>query len=86
METIKSKINKDNWITILITGVCCGLTLIVQLRAYQLGEATSVAPLCALTVIGNVLVGYIFLKERNNIFKKVIAAILVIISVFLIKG
>jgi len=86
VSAIKNKFNNENWKAILITGICCGLTLVVQLRAYQLGEATSVAPLCALTVIGNVLVGYLFLKERSNLLKKIIAAVLVIISVFLIKG
>ena len=60
--------------------------IVCQLRAYQLGEATSVAPLCALTVIGNVIVGYVFLKERGNLWKKIIAAMLILISVFLIKG
>ncbi len=86
IENIKNKFNKENGYVILITGICCGLTLVSQLRAYQLGEATSVAPLCALTVIGNVIVGYVFLKERNNLLKKLIAAALIIISVILIKG
>lgn len=86
IKDIKDKINENNWKTILITGVCCGLTLLSQLRAYQLGEATSVAPLCALTVIGNVFVGYIFLHERDSLLKKIIAAGLIIISVILIKG
>lgn len=86
ISTIKNKLNNENWKAIVITGVYCGLILVVQLRAYQLGEATSVAPLCALTVIGNVLVGYLFLKERNNLLKKLIAAFLIILSVFLIKG
>ncbi len=70
----------------LITGFCWGTMIVAQLRAYQIGEATSVAPLCALTVIGNVLIGYLFLKERNNLLKKLVAAFLIIISVFLIKG
>ncbi len=86
ISNIKGKINKGNWKSILLTGVFCGLTLVSQLRAYQLGEATSVAPLCALTVIGNVIVGYIFLGERNNLLKKIIAAGLIILSVILIKG
>lgn len=86
ISNIRSKVNKDNWKAVLTTGVCCGLTLISQLRAYQLGEATSVAPLCALTVIGNVLVGYIFLNEKNSLLKKLVAAALIILSVFLIKG
>jgi len=86
ISTIKNKFTNENWKAILVTGICCGITLVVQLRAYQLGETTSVAPLCALTVIGNVIVGYIFLKERNNLLKKLIAAFLIILSVILIKG
>ncbi len=86
ISNIKKEFKNGNKKAILITGLCWGTMLVVQLRAYQLGEATSVAPLCALTVIGNVLVGYLFLKERSNLLKKIIAAVLVIISVFLIKG
>lgn len=86
ISEVKAHINKENGKFILITGICCGLSLVSQLRAYQLGEATTVAPLCALTVIGNVIVGYLFLRERNNLVKKIIAAVLIIISVFLIKG
>ena len=86
ISDIKNKFKTGNSKAILTTGICCGLTLVTQLRAYQLGETTSVAPLCALTVIGNVWVGYIFLKERNDLLKKIIAAFLIIISVFFIKG
>lgn len=86
ISSIKKEFKNGNKKAILITGLCWGTMIVTQLRAYQLGEATSVAPLCALTVIGNVLVGYIFLKEQNNLLKKLIAAGLIIISVFLIKG
>lgn len=86
LSNIKNVFKTGDKKAILITGLCWGTMIVVQLRAYQLGEATSVAPLCALTVIGNVVVGYLFLKERNNLLKKLIAAILIIISVFLIKG
>lgn len=86
LSNIKKEFKNGNKKAILITGLCWGTMIVVQLRAYQLGEATSVAPLCALTVIGNVLVGYLFLKERNNLLKKLIAAFLIIMSVFLIKG
>lgn len=86
LSNIKKEFKNGNKKAILITGLCWGTMIVVQLRAYQLGEATSVAPLCALTVIGNVLVGYLFLKERNNLLKKLIAAFLIIASVFLIKG
>jgi len=44
-----------------------------------------VAPLCSLTVILNVVVGYIFLKERNNLIKKLIAGILIVIGIITIR-
>lgn len=86
LSNIKKEFQNGNKKAILITSLCWGTTIVVQLKAYQLGDVTSVAPLCALTVIGNVIVGYLFLKERKNLFKKLIAALLIIISVFLIKG
>lgn len=86
LSNIKKEFQNGNKKAILITSLCWGTMIVVQLKAYQLGDITSVAPLCALTVIGNVIVGYLFLKERNNLFKKLIAALLIIISVFLIKG
>lgn len=81
---IKKEFNNSNKKLIFITGFSWSTMLICQLNAYKLGNITSVAPLCALTVIGNVIVSYIFLKERNNLLKKIIAAIIIIISVFLI--
>lgn len=82
---IKKEFNNSNKKLIFITGFSWSTMLICQLNAYKLGNITSVAPLCALTVIGNVIVSYIFLKERNNLLKKIIAAIIIIISVFLIQ-
>lgn len=86
LSNIKKEFQNGNKKAILITSLCWGTMIVVQLKAYQLGDVTSVAPLCALTVIGNVIVGYLFLKERNNLLKKLIAALLIIISIFLIKG
>ena len=83
---IKKEFNNSNKKLIFITGFSWSTMLICQLNAYKLGNITSVAPLCALTVIGNVIVSYIFLKEKNNLLKKIIAAIIIIISVFLIQG
>lgn len=59
--------------------------IISQLRAYQLGNVTVIAPLCALTVILNVIVGYLFLNEKDNLLRKIISEILIIISIILIK-
>ena len=83
---IKNEFKNGNKKAILITGISWGAMIVVQLRAYQLGDVTSVAPLCALSVIGNVIAGYLFLKERHSMLKKIIAALLIIIGIFLIKS
>lgn len=87
-ETIKFKnlvneFKSSNKYSVLIAGLCWGLMSLVELKAYQLKDVTTVAPLCALAVIGNVFVGYTFLKEKNNLSKKLIAACLIIIGVIL---
>lgn len=84
-SNIKKEFLNGNKRAILITSLCWRTMIVVQLKAYQLGNVTAVAPLCVLTIIGNVIVGYIFLKERNNLIKKLIAAILIIIIAFLIR-
>lgn len=82
---IKNELVKGNRKAIFITAICWGMSIISQLRAYQLEKVTIVAPLCALTVMLNVIVGYLFFKEKDNMLRKIIAAILIIISVILIK-
>ncbi len=82
---IKNEFINGNKKSILITALSWGTMIIMQLRAYQLGNVSVVAPLCALTVILNVIVGYLLLKEKDNLIRKIIAAILIIISVILIK-
>lgn len=85
ISDIKDEIKNGNKIVIIITGVTWALSIISQLRAYQLGEVSVVAPLCALAVILNVIIGYIFQKERENMLKKIISAILIVLGIILIK-
>lgn len=82
---IKNELKNGNKKATLITALTWGTAIVMQLRAYQLGNVTVIAPLSALTVMLNVIVGYLFLKERDNLLKKIIAAILIIISIVLIK-
>lgn len=89
-ERIKPSEVKDEFVNgnkkaIFITALSWCTSIIAQLRAYQLGNVTVIAPLCALTVMLNVIVGYLFLKERDNLVRKIISAILIIISIVLIK-
>ena len=59
--------------------------LISQLRAYELGSVVIVSSLCSLTIILNIFFSYFILKEKNNFIKKLIAAIIIILSIVLIK-
>lgn len=85
IKDIKEEIKNGNKPAILATAITWTLSIIAQLKAYQLGNVSVVAPLCSLTVILNVIFGYIILKERENILKKIIASILIIIGIVLIK-
>ena len=82
---IKKEYKNGNKKAILITSIAWSLSIVSQLRAYQLGSVSIVAPLCALSVILNVIVGYFLLKEKDNILKKIIAALLIILGIILIK-
>lgn len=84
-KDIKEEYKNGNKKALWITSITWSLSIVSQLRAYQLGEVSVVAPLCALSVILNVLVGFFFLKEKENLLKKIIAAILIILGIILIK-
>lgn len=85
ISELKKEILDGNKKAIFITAISWSFSIIAQLRAYQLGDVSIVAPLCALTVILNVILGYFTLKERDNIIKKIIAALLIILGIVLIK-
>lgn len=67
----------------LITGVIWGLLVLFSLRSFQFGEVTKIVPLQATGVLLNVIVAFIFLKERDSLLKKLFAATLVILGIYL---
>ena len=85
MKKIINEFKVGNKSAILLTAITWSYMILAQLRAYQLGNVSIVAPLCALTVILNVIVGYIFLKEKDNLVRKIISAFLIILGIILIK-
>lgn len=83
-EIIKEYKN-SNKIILFLTSISWTIIMISKLKAYQLGKVIIVAPLCSLTVILNIIFGYFFLKEKNNLLKKILAGILIVIGIILIK-
>lgn len=84
-KSIVKEFKTGNKRGIMVTGFSWGIMIICQLKAYQMGEVISVAPLCALSVIANVAAGFVLLKERDHLIRKIIAAVLIIVSVILIN-
>ncbi len=82
---IKNEFKKADKKVIFTTGITWSLSIIAILRAYQLQNVSIVAPIGSLTVISNVVVGYLFLNEKDNLLRKIIAGILIVISIVLIK-
>jgi len=84
-KEVKEEFAQGDMKAIVITGISWGLMALFNLLAYTKGgEITKVAPLVATTVLFNVVVSYIFLKERTNLTKKLVSAIGIIISIILI--
>jgi uncharacterized membrane protein len=79
VDEYKSK--SKNWY--LITGVSWGLAIFFSLRSFNFGNVTTIVPLQATAVLLNVLMAYLFLGEREERLKKIIAAGLVIVGVYL---
>jgi drug/metabolite transporter (DMT)-like permease len=67
-----------------ITGVSFALASMFYLLALRQGQVSIVAPISSLTVLLNVFAGYIFLKERDDLGKRVLAAVIAIIGVILL--
>lgn len=84
-NSVKRELMEGDKKFILLTSASWILLIVSQLMAYRLGKVIMVAPLCGLSVIGNVIIGWVFLKERDNLPKKVIAAVLVLIGIILIN-
>lgn len=69
----------------LITGVSWGFGIFFTIRALQTSEIIFMAPLLAISVLLNVSVASVIHKEKENLIKKILAAILVIIGVYFVS-
>jgi drug/metabolite transporter (DMT)-like permease len=81
VKEITNEWNNGNKVYFVITGLSWNLAILFMLRAYQLGPITTITPVAASAVLFNVLVAALFLKEREEITKKVILAILTVIGI-----
>ena len=71
--------------SLFITSVCWGVMMIVKIKAYNLGSVIVVAPLSSLSVILSIILGYLFFNEKDNLLKKILASLLILLGVILIN-
>lgn len=84
-KNIIEEYKNSNKIFLLFTGFCWVIMMITKLKAYEFGKISIVAPISSLSVILNVFVSYFFLEEKNDLWRKIIAGILILIGIVLIK-
>lgn len=85
IKNIIDEYKNGNKKAINIVCLTWGIMIISMLRAYQYGSVTTIAPLCSITTILNVFVAYFMLKEKDQMPRKILAAIIVILGIVLIK-
>ncbi len=65
-----------------ITGIVWGLLIVFMIRAYQLSSFSLITPLAATSVLINVLIATLFFGEKQDILKKIIAALISVVGVY----
>ncbi|MCK9212630.1 MAG: EamA family transporter [Ignavibacteriaceae bacterium] len=65
-----------------ITGILWGLLIVFMIRAYQLSSFSLITPLAATSVLINVLIATLFFGEKQDILKKIIAALISVVGVY----
>lgn len=86
MKDLINEYKNTNKIYLFLTSISWPLMMLFKLTAYKIGEVVVIAPLCSLSSIINVVVAYLFLKEKDNLRKKMLAAVIIIFSIFLINN
>lgn len=84
-KTVLAEMKRKDWWLVLLCGISQGLQAFTWLRALQFrNNFVEVASITAVYVILNVFFAFIFLRERSNLAKKLIAAAIIVFSIVLI--
>lgn len=83
-QSLRKEFKHANWKVVLLAtvNVCLYYSLI---KAFQYGEASKIMLVYSISGIFIILIGVVFLKERENLLKKLLAGAIVFIGVLLLK-
>ena len=85
VSDVADEFKRSNKRDYILTGICWGLLYLMILIAYSMEAVSLVTPLASLTVFSNLVVGYLWLKERDSMGKKTVAALLAILGAIFIS-
>ncbi|MBR9692125.1 EamA family transporter [Candidatus Woesearchaeota archaeon] len=80
------KLVRESWKLALIAVLFSVVAYYFRLKAFDLAEVSLVFPITRLSVLIAVFGGIIFLKEREYVWRKLIASVIVIIGAILLAG
>lgn len=83
VSTVTREWTHGNRKLLFMTGFSWGIAVLFLLRAYQAGEVTVIGTLQATSVLLNVLVAHVFFNENDKLVKKIVAAGLVFLGIYL---
>jgi drug/metabolite transporter (DMT)-like permease len=83
VKTVLAEYHKVSFKYYVIAGAAWSLSIFFSLRSFQLGDVSLLVPLQATSVLLNVIVASTFHKERGFLKRKILAAALVIIGVYI---
>ncbi len=81
---IKKEIKISSWKIALLSFLNV-IGYFIQLKALTLADATRVIPIVQTSTLLTVIFGIFILKEKDNLFKKILAGIIAVIGVFLLR-
>lgn len=84
IKDIKIEFKKFSWKIVLLSFFNFA-SYYLGLKAFFLADATKVIPIIQLSTILTVIVGIFLLKERSNLFKKILAGMIAVLGVFLLR-
>jgi len=78
---IKSELKQASWKVVVLAGINV-FGYLLQLKALEIAEATRVIPIVQTSILLTIILGVIFLNERNYVAKKIIAGIMAIAGAY----
>jgi len=83
-NTVKKEFKRANWKVVLLAFINV-LGYYTLIKSFAYGEASKIVLIVASRSVFTILAGIVILKEKSNIFKKIMAGLIVSLGILLLK-